>query len=38
MTWADVIAELVGFGIGAFGLGYAASYLLTVFKKGAEKL
>lgn len=29
-------AEFMGLAIGAWALGYAASYTLTVFKKGAE--
>jgi hypothetical protein len=38
MTWTQVLTELVGYGLGAFALGYSSSYILTVFKKSAEKL
>lgn len=38
MTWSQTLTELIGYGLGAFALGWSMSYLITVFKKSAEKL
>jgi hypothetical protein len=38
MSWSEVIMEVVGYGIGAFLIGYVSAQLFTTFKKGCDKI
>lgn len=38
MTWEQALAEYVGSLLGAFGIGFAAGFLLYVFRRITEQV